>query len=86
MVQDSFDVTRKFVRVMGTLPNGFVEFEFAIGEPDVCVELVMPQAAFDEFCRNNQVELIGACSPPVADTDDADFHWSLRQATQQRFR
>ncbi len=86
MTEPSFDVTRKFVRVMGTLPNGFVEFEFAIGEPDVCVELVMPQVAFDEFCRNNQVEFIGAASPPVADSADADFHWSLRQATQQRFR
>ena len=86
MANESFDVTRKFVRIMGTLPNGLVEFEFAIGEPDVFVELVMPQAAFDEFCRSNRVETIGASLPPVADSADADFHWSLRQATQQRFR
>jgi phenol hydroxylase P0 protein len=86
VTQPSFDVTRKFVRIMETRPNGFVEFEFAIGEPDVCVELVMPQAAFDEFCRDNQVEFLGAGSAPAADCADADFHWSLRQATQQRFR
>jgi phenol hydroxylase P0 protein len=86
VTQEAFDVTRKFVRIMRTLANGFVEFEFAIGDPDVCVELVMPQAAFDEFCRDNQVEIIGAGAPPLADSADADFHWSLHQATHQRFR
>ena len=86
MTQKIFDVTRKFVRIIGTLPNGFVEFEFAIGEPDVFVELVMPQAAFDEFCRHNQVEFIAAAAPISPDSAEADFHWSLNQATHQRFR
>ena len=86
MSPERFDVTRKFVRITGELPNGFVEFEFAIGEPDVCVELVMPQSAFDEFCRDNQVESVGSGSAPAADSAERDFHWSLRQATQQRFR
>ena len=50
MASATFDITRKFVRVMGTLPNGMVEFEFAVGDPDVCAELVMPKAAFEAFC------------------------------------
>lgn len=88
MAERIFDITRKFVRVMRTLPNGLVEFEFAVGEPDVAVELVMPKAAFDEFCAANQVELLSATTttPFDADAADADFHWNLHQATHQRFR
>jgi phenol hydroxylase P0 protein len=85
---NGFDVTRKFVRVLGTLPNGLIEFEFSVGEPDMAAELVMPKAAFDEFCANNQVEFISNTSPAPTDKEaaDADFNWNLHQATHQRFR
>lgn len=88
MAESNFDITRKFVRVMRTLPNGLIEFEFAIGDPDVAVELVMPKAAFDEFCANNQVEIMTdvLAKPVDADAADADFNWNLHQATHQRFR
>lgn len=88
MAESNFDITRKFVRVMRTLPNGLIEFEFAIGDPDVAAELVMPKAAFDEFCAANQVEVltVGKVAPVDADAPDADFHWNLHQATHQRFR
>ncbi len=45
-----FDPRRRFVRVTGTSRHGFVEFEFSIGSPELCVELMLPPAAFDEFC------------------------------------
>jgi phenol hydroxylase P0 protein len=83
---DGFDVKRKFVRVIGNLPNGLVEFVFAIGDPDVAVELVMPKPAFDEFCRANQVEFLAAEAPVDPQADNADFKWGMHQATQQRFR
>ncbi|NTV69461.1 MAG: phenol hydroxylase [Azonexaceae bacterium] len=88
MAESNFDITRKFVRVMRTLPNGLIEFEFAVGDPDVAAELVMPKAAFDEFCAANQVELLTSekAAPPDANASDADFHWNLHQATHQRFR
>jgi phenol hydroxylase P0 protein len=81
-----FDVTRKFVRVTACMPNGFIAFEFAVGEPAVFAELVMPQAAFEAFCRDNQVETLAAAVPMAADSPLADFQWSLHQATHQRFR
>ena len=88
MAEGKFDITRKFVRVMRTLPNGLIEFEFAVGDPDVAAELVMPKAAFDEFCKANQVELLtdAKAGPADADASDADFNWNLHQATHQRFR
>ena len=87
-VKGKFDITRKFVRVMRTLPNGLVEFEFAVGDPDVAAELVMPVAAFEEFCATNKVELLTADVPAPTNSDapDADFRWNLHQATHQRFR
>ena len=38
-----------FVRIRQTRGR-FVEFEFAIGSPDIAVELIMPREMFDEFC------------------------------------
>lgn len=86
MAASGFDVTRKFVRVLRTLPNGMIEFEFAVGDPDVAAELVMPRPAFDEFCAANQVEFLGEEAPADAQAPDADFKWGMHQATQQRFR
>ena len=36
-------------------PDGLVSFEFSIGWPELAVELMLPAAAFDEFCAKNQV-------------------------------
>lgn len=51
----AFDPERKYVRVCTQREDGFVEFEFAIGDPLLCVELMLPAAAFHEFCLANQV-------------------------------
>jgi phenol hydroxylase P0 protein len=42
-----------FVRVTGTLAERFVEFEFAIGDPELAVELVMQFDQFREFCARH---------------------------------
>ena len=87
MASGDFDISRKYVWVNDTLPNGMTEFEFAVGDTSVSVELVMPKAAFDEFCAANQVEFIAKPgSDPAPEAADADFHWNLHQATHQRFR
>ena len=49
-----------WVRVTQRRADGFVEFDFAIGEPELAVDLILPQAAFDEFCALHQVRLIDA--------------------------
>jgi phenol/toluene 2-monooxygenase (NADH) P0/A0 len=57
--QAAFDPGVCFVRMRKVRSDGFVEFDFAIGEPDLSVELILPAAAFHEFCRANQVIHIG---------------------------
>ncbi|WP_298704015.1 phenol hydroxylase subunit [uncultured Variovorax sp.] len=49
-------MTRKFVRLKEERAGGMVIFDFAIGWPDLSVELMMPRAAFDEFCTTHRVE------------------------------
>ncbi len=54
--QTPVDVTRKFVRVTQVRADGLVAFEFSIGWPELAAELVLPRAAFNEFCTKHQVQ------------------------------
>lgn len=45
-----------YVRVTGTREARFVEFEFAIGDPELAVELVLQFAQFREFCARHAVQ------------------------------
>ena len=45
----------KYIRVRSKPDARFVEFDFAIGEPSLFVELIMPPAVFKVFCANNAV-------------------------------
>jgi phenol hydroxylase P0 protein len=40
----------RYVRVRGLRAGGFVEFDFLVGDGDLAVELILPMAAFKEFC------------------------------------
>jgi hypothetical protein len=57
------DIRKRYVRVTGVTPNGFVEFEFSIADRTLCVELLLPQAAFAGFCETNGVEFVGIGEP-----------------------
>jgi phenol hydroxylase P0 protein len=84
-----FDTTRKFVRVIETRRDGMVGFEFAIGEPALFVELMMPATAFNEFCAVNRVTVLApkaaGASAAEGETQN-DWDWGLHQATHQRFK
>jgi phenol hydroxylase P0 protein len=52
------DVTRKFVRIKQLRIDGLVCFEFAIGWPELFVDLMLPRSAFDDFCVRQKVQLL----------------------------
>lgn len=54
----AFDLTRCYVRFVTRRSDGFVEFEFAMGDTSLCVELIMPDADYQAFCCNNNVTFI----------------------------
>lgn len=77
------DMRKRYVRVTGMRGDAFVEFEFSIGEPELCVEMILPPQAFKEFCENNRVEML----EPAADPEEkSDWQWRLADATQIRFK
>ena len=54
------DTSRRWVRVTEERADGLVAFEFAIGWPDLSVELLLPAPAFAEFCAVNRVQYLPA--------------------------
>ena len=52
------DVTLKYVRIRQVRADGLVCFEFAIGWPELFVDLMLPRAAFDDFCVRQNVQLL----------------------------
>jgi phenol hydroxylase P0 protein len=50
-----FDVSARYVRFRDLRADGYVEFDFAIGDPELSVELVMLLKDYQGFCRANVV-------------------------------
>jgi phenol hydroxylase P0 protein len=80
----NFDPHKKFVHVVDVRPDGFVQFEFAVGEPELFVEMILPVDAFEELCSVNEVALLDEAVDLEAGTED--WNWRLRDATRQRFK
>lgn len=55
------DLTRRSVNVLRRRDNGFVEFEFSIGWPELVVELMLTQPDFEQFCHAQRIAI-----PPVS--------------------
>lgn len=67
--QNSFDALVKYVRVRSDANARFVEFDFAIGDPSLFVELILPKAAFASFCRTNQVVFMTEAQKQAVDDE-----------------
>jgi phenol hydroxylase P0 protein len=57
------DTTRRFVKVIEERADGLVAFEFAIGWPELAVELLLPAPAFADFCATQRVQRLDPPSP-----------------------
>lgn len=77
-----FDPTKKFVRVTELREDGFVEFDFAIGEVEVYVEMILPAKAFDEFCALNKVVFLKENTSLRFDEPDA-AQWRLSDVNER---
>lgn len=68
-----FDVSKRYVRFRELRPDGYVLFDFAIGDPELSVELLLPLAAYQDFCRRNAT--IGLSREQVASIDFQASKW-----------
>lgn len=64
-----FERLIKYVRVRSPEHARFVEFDFAIGDPSLFVELIMPQGAFEHFCKANDVVFMTAEQMAAVDAE-----------------
>ncbi len=62
-------------------PDGFVEFRFAIGDPELFVEMHLTEAAYAEFCESTGAEMLAPVDL-LADVDD--WAWTLHDAAHRR--
>ncbi|MGB3072162.1 MAG: phenol hydroxylase subunit [Ottowia sp.] len=51
----TFNPLQRFVRIVNVRADGLVEFEFAMGDPRLFVEMLMRRAEFEQFCKDQQV-------------------------------
>lgn len=69
----------KLVRVRSASGARFVEFDFAIDDPRLFVELILPREAFKQFCERNQVQMM---SEEQASIVDGEFNkWRYGEET-----
>ncbi|WP_259199188.1 phenol hydroxylase subunit [Arhodomonas aquaeolei] len=47
-----------YVNVTNRRSDGFVEFDFSFGDADLYIEMILPEAAFEEFCTHNDAARI----------------------------
>jgi phenol/toluene 2-monooxygenase (NADH) P0/A0 len=73
-IQHPLDPHKRYVRLTQVRPDGFVEFEFAIGDPDLSVELILPADAYREFCLHNDVVQVTPIE--AAEIDRGRARWS----------
>ncbi len=60
---------QRFVRVTAERDDGFIEFDFSLGDADLYVELIMPKETFQEFCDNNHVAFLTDQQAEAVDED-----------------
>ena len=57
---DGFDTSKVFIRVTKERANGFVEFDFAIGEAELFAEMLLTSEGFAEFCGRYGIDSVEA--------------------------
>lgn len=65
----------KYIRVTGDLNAKFVEFDFAIHDPTLYVELVLPQEAFQKFCQANEVVTMNEEQKAINDAEEEKWRY-----------
>ncbi len=71
-----------YVRVTNVLRNRFVEFEYSIGDPSLCAELVLPFSEFEEFCARYDTKRLTPAQESAVDFDRLKWRYGAPGVTQ----
>ncbi|CAM2152498.1 phenol/toluene 2-monooxygenase (NADH) P0/A0 [Pararobbsia alpina] len=70
-----FDLSRRYVRFRERHDNGFVEFDFSIGDPALSVELVMSQNDYEAFCHTHAVIYLSAAESEAIEAEQQKWQY-----------
>ncbi len=68
-VDKPFTELTRYVRVRRIVNDRFVEFDFAIDDPSLYVEMILPKDAFAAFCQHNKVVMMTDEQAAAVDAD-----------------
>lgn len=75
------DWTQRSIRISEVRGNGFVSFDFIVGDPDIYVEMLLSPEAFSQFCIDQGLK--PDHDDRARDASDAPFpHIDLRDAAR----
>ena len=60
----------RYVRVTDPDHRGYVEFQFSIGDPSLYLEMTLPPAAFEEFCREHAARVLTQAEGAAVDAGE----------------
>ena len=67
-------IARHYVRVTCADHHGFTEFQYAIGDPNLYLEMTLPPAAFAEFCARHAVTHLTPAQAAAVDAAACRWH------------
>ncbi len=70
-----------YVRVTGVTPSGFIEFQFAIGDPSLYLAMILPSHAYAEFCRTQRAVTLSAAQALRVDDEQRKWVWGDERET-----
>jgi|TARA_B110000238_G_C15755488_1_gene281077 phenol hydroxylase P0 protein len=68
---------QRYVRVTNVLRGKFVEFEFAIDDPTINVELVLPFEHFRKFCEDNKAQHLSVEQEAAVEYDKLKWRFGV---------
>ena len=81
-MQPQSDLPGRFVRETSRDAR-WVQFEFSIGDPDLCVELTMRPAQYEAFCRRERAQVLPPLDTAQLEHERRHWHESVPGATRQ---
>jgi phenol hydroxylase P0 protein len=72
-----FDVNRRYVRFRELDARDYVLFDFAIGDPELCVELTLPLPAYQAFCKANHVTYLTRDEAAAVDFEKSKWRYGV---------
>ena len=76
---DGNERATRYVRVTNADRRGYVEFQFSIGDPCLYLEMMLPPAAFAEFCREHKVAHLNEEEARTVDAQENKWRFGNEQ-------